>query len=127
MLGFEVRESPLQECTGSGEAGFEGSFRHAEGARRGAHVHFMKIKQNDRLAIAKRQSQYGAPEHFVPFSFPEYEELGCGVRRLGRGFKRYGDSGKAFELGAEKVGGESEEPGGEAGFATPLRESAPGA
>ena len=127
MHGFETWKSSFQECTGAGETGFKGSFRHTQGARCRTHIHFMKIEQNHWLAIADGQRQYSAPEHLVPFSFPDFEELGCGVRRLGYVINVHGDGGKAFELGAEKVGGEGEEPGGEAGFTTPLRESAPGA
>ena len=47
--------------------------------------------------------------------------------RLGSFFKGKEGGGEALEFRAEDIGGEGEEPGGEAGFATPLREATPGA
>lgn len=128
MLRARLRdlEIVVSRVHGRGETGFKGSFRHTQGARCRTHIHFMKIEQNHWLAIADGQRQYSAPEHLVPFSFPDFEELGCGVRRLGYVINVHGDGGKAFELGAEKVGGEGEEPGGEAGLLPPLGEATPG-
>ena len=90
-------------------------------------IHLMKIEQDDGFAIAEGQGQHGAAHHFVVLLLDRAFVLSCRDGGLGGFVERQGDGGEALELGAEDIGCQSEEPGGEAGLATPLGETAPGA
>src|SRR5260370_20262030 len=58
---FQVRESLSQQCPGAGQARLHSALRQAQVAGGGGDVHLMKVEQNQRLAIALRQRQHGAP------------------------------------------------------------------
>jgi hypothetical protein len=87
----------------------------------------MKIVLNYRFAVARRQGEHGAADCFVAQLFGESAQLNGWRGGLGDLVQGQVDDRKSLELGEEDIGGQSEEPGGKAGFAPPPREATPGA
>ncbi len=109
------------------EARFHGSLGQAHGARRGGHIHLMKVVEDHRLAIPHGQGQHGPPHRFVAL-LPGQTVVLCGsAGRLGNLFDRNVYCGKSLQLGAKHVRREREQPRGKARLAPPPRQSAPGA
>src|SRR6185437_1588039 len=81
---FEVGEAAAQQIAGAGEAGLDGSLGQAKRACGGGHVHFMKVEEQDRLAVAERQGEDGAANGFVAGAKGKIVVLNGRVGRLGR-------------------------------------------
>ncbi len=85
----------------------------------------MKVVEDDGLAVAERQREHGSANFVLARLLLERVELLRGAGGFWSLFDREIDGWEAPELRAENVGGERKEPGGEAGFPTPLGKAAP--